>query len=312
MTTTPSPPALFHEGEIALQQRTGAHERVAATAAQFIRDHMPEQHRELFAALPALLVGSVDAEQRPWASMLVGQPGFMHAPDPRHLVVAARPLAGDPLRPALRVGQPLGLLGLQAQTRRRNRLNGTLVAADEAGFTLRVDLSFGNCPQYIHPRTHHWAEPSAAADDAPAVGDAPLDAAALALLAAADTCFIASAVPQAQGFGGARGVDVSHRGGPPGFVRVEQRDGRTRLTLPDYRGNFMFNTLGNIALNPRAGLLFFDPARGDLLQLSGSARILWDEALLPAFPGAQRLLEIGVERSRWHRGGLPLRWSAAG
>src|SRR3546814_14766932 len=66
-----------------------------------------------------------------------------------------------------------------------------------------------------------------------------------------------------------QGADVSHRGGRPGFVRVTEDDGRSVLTIPDFSGNQFFNTLGNIAINPRAGLLFVDFATGDLLTLTG-------------------------------------------
>ena len=85
------------------------------------------------------------------------------------------------------------------------------------------------------------------------------------------------------------GLDVSHRGGPPGFVRV---DGDV-LTIPDYRGNRYFNTLGNLLLEPRAALLFVDFARGEMLQLQGRGDVAWDEADLP---GAERTWRFTVER----------------
>jgi len=119
----------------------------------------------------------------------------------------------------------------------------------------------------------------------------------------ADTLFIASAA--------ADGVDVSHRGGNPGFVRVTpDAAGRSVLTLPDFRGNFMFNTLGNIAARPQAGLLFVDYTSGDLLQLSGNAQIVWDGEELRSFAGAQRLLKVTLETALWRPAALPLRWSA--
>ena len=289
----------FHAGELAVQERTGVRDKVAVAGARMIRDWMPEQHRELFQKLPTLFVGSLDAERRPWASVLAGPPGFVAAPDEHHLQVAARPLPGDPLADTLRDGAPLGLLGLEPQTRRRNRMNGTVVACGDTAFTVRVEQSFGNCPQYIQAR-----EPRH-------VGDAPgatqrlgatQNDAARTLVEGADTLFIASA------FDG--GVDVSHRGGKPGFVRVDTAHGRTTLTLPDFRGNNLFNTLGNIAADPRAGLLFIDPARGDLLQLTGDAEIVWDGPELQAFDGAQRLLRIHPTEGRWRPAALPLRWSA--
>jgi predicted pyridoxine 5'-phosphate oxidase superfamily flavin-nucleotide-binding protein len=289
-----------HAGERALQQRLGVHERMAEVMGQVVRPFMPAQHIELFEKLPTLLVGGLDAQHRPWATVLSGWPGFMHAPDERHLRVDALPQAGDPL--SLQLGMPLGLLGLEPHTRRRNRLNGTVVALDSHGFTLQVDQSFGNCPKYIQARVPRWVKrqtPAPAQAETAQLGDA-----ALKLVGQADTLFIASATPQARGHAGAEGVDVSHRGGLPGFVRITQHDnGASVLHIPDYRGNQFFNTLGNLLLNPRAGLLFIDHHSGDLLQLSGHAELLWEGE-----PG--REIRFTVDSGVWRAGSLPLQWSA--
>jgi hypothetical protein len=129
----------------------------------------------------------------------------------------------------------------------------------------------------------------------------------------ADTFFIATAVPPAQvGTSAAHGVDVSHRGGKPGFVRVQRGDdGVDTLTVPDFAGNNMFNTLGNLQLHPRAGLLFVDFARGDRLHVAVDAELVWQGDELAAFAGAQRLLKMRVlEVLRLRGGAPPLAWSA--
>jgi predicted pyridoxine 5'-phosphate oxidase superfamily flavin-nucleotide-binding protein len=297
----------FHAGESALQERAGARAQAEAIGSRMIRDHMPEQHRELFGKLPTLLVGSLDAQRRPWASMLVGRPGFLSSPDARTLRVGALPDAADPLAGQLALGRPIGLLGLEPATRRRNRMNGRVVALDAGGFSVAVEQSFGNCPQYIQAREPAWREETGAA--APEPFQALLPAAAQALVERADTLFIASAARET-GSGPAHGVDVSHRGGRPGFVRVQRDAGGAQvLTLPDFRGNNLFNTLGNIQAHPCAGLLVVDPERGDRLQLTGRAELLWDGPELAAFAGALRLLRITVERGVWTPAALPLRWS---
>ena len=300
--------APFHDGEIAVQARVGVREKIEAIGQRVIRDAMPEPHRELFGKLPTLFVGSVDAQRQPWASILVGRPGFISTPDERTLHIAALPAAGDPLAEQLRIGAPLGLLGLEPHTRRRNRMNGTLATLDAAGFSVHVDQSFGNCPKYIQAREPQWVEDERAR---PMERLGPsLSGPALALVHQADTLFIASASPHARGRGGADGVDVSHRGGNPGFVRVSSDSGRSVLTIPDFRGNFMFNTLGNIATHPHAGLLFVDYRNGDVLQLTGNAQLVWDGAELRSFTGAQRLLQLTVDDALWRPAALPLRWSA--
>ena len=187
-------------------------------------------------------------------------------------------------------------------------MNGVVQGVTQTGFQVCVSQSFGNCPKYIQARQPVYV--SGQQPDKPFLHDsAGLDDAARRLVEAADTVFIATAYAgdSAQA-GQAGGVDVSHRGGKPGFVRV---DADNTLTMPDFLGNLFFNTLGNIAVNPRAGLLFIDFANGDLLYLAVSAEIVWDGSEQEAFDGAQRLLRFRVQTVRRLHAALPLRWGAA-
>jgi uncharacterized protein len=297
----------WHEGELALQQLTGSRERLGEIGPRVIRDHMPDQHREFFAQLPFLVVGSVDAQGQPWASVLAGEPGFVSSPDPWRLSVRARPLPHDPLQGALATGMPIGLLGIEPHTRRRNRLNGEVTSLGADGFEVQVGQSFGNCPKYIQARRPEFTgRPHLLA---PVRRLTALDAGSRAIVERADTFFIASAHPQAgQGDAPAFGVDVSHRGGKPGFVRVDA-DGT--LTAPDFIGNGFFNTLGNLAVNPRCGLLFIDFETGDLLYVAATAQIIHDGAELEAFQGAQRLLRFQVVSALHAPAAMPLRWGEA-
>jgi hypothetical protein len=303
--------SLFHAGELALQARSGVRERVDAVGARLIRDHMPDQHRELFEKLPTLFVATLDGDGQPWASLLCGAPGFVQTADARTMRIGALPAADDPARPGLHDGAPVGLLGLEPHTRRRNRMNGVVGAVDAGGWSVRVVQSFGNCPKYIQARQPLLQpdEPGAAARAEGAL----LSDAARALVERSDTLFIASSSAGAiahAGQGG-EGLDISHRGGRPGFVRVQRGDRSDRLTLPDYAGNSLFNTLGNLLVWPRAGLLFVDWDRGDLLQLAVTAEIGHDAADLARFPGAQRLLHLQVQQGWWRPRAMPLRWTTA-
>ncbi|MCC6468807.1 MAG: pyridoxamine 5'-phosphate oxidase family protein [Alphaproteobacteria bacterium] len=302
--------AAFHAGEQALQARYGIAERMAQSGRKSIRDFMPDQHRDFFAELPFLVVGSLDRRGRPWASILAGRPGFLSSPDPRTLRAAARPDVADPLAANLRPGAKLGLLGIQPETRRRNRMNGTVVEAGARGFAAAVAQSFGNCPQYIQARAPRLLDAARPAVTVRAEA-ALLSPRAAALARRADTFFIATASADPGADDRAQGVDVSHRGGKPGFARVTQDSGRTVLTVPDFRGNFMFNTLGNIAVNPAAGLVFVDFATGDVLQLVGTAEAIFEGPELRGFAGAERLLRFAVAEGLWREAALPLRWSAA-
>lgn len=290
------PSAPWHAGEVALHERLGVADRMAELGRRVIRDHMPDQHRAFFAQSPFLAVGAVDGAGDPWATILTGAPGFATSPDPRTLRIAARPADEEPATPGLVAGAAVGLLGIDLQTRRRNRMNGRVAACDAAGLTVTVDQSFGNCPQYIAARP---VETVAASAGAVETLDG-LDAAARALIAAADVLFVASYAETTQG----RQVDVSHRGGKPGFVRVED-DGA--LAIPDFSGNRFFNTLGNIVATGRAGLAFIDPSSGDLLQLSGAAVIDLDPAAGARFHGAERLWRMRPRRILRRRGATGLR-----
>ncbi|HEX2114433.1 MAG TPA: pyridoxamine 5'-phosphate oxidase family protein, partial [Alphaproteobacteria bacterium] len=160
----------FHAGERALQARAGSRPRLAEVGPRVIRDYMPDQHRLFFAELPMLFVGSLDAQGRPWASVLTGRPGFVTSPEPRTLVIRAKPAAVDPLAQTLTLGMPIGLLGIQLETRRRNRMNGTVTELYPDRFTATVGQSFGNCPQYIQSRVT-WLDAEALEADGPAARD---------------------------------------------------------------------------------------------------------------------------------------------
>ena len=300
--------AAWHEGERLLQARAGIAERMAEIGPRVLRDYMPDQHRSFFAQLPFLVAGGLDAEGQPWASILAAPPGFAHSPDPRHLRIDALPMASDPLAAALAPGAPIALLGIEPHTRRRNRMNGTVEALDGRGFSVEVGQSFGNCPKYIQAREPVFTGGAKNAQFGPRTER--LDARAQRMIRAADTFFIATAHPSAGEAGApAHGVDVSHRGGRPGFVRL---DGEGTLTVPDFIGNSFFNTLGNIALNPSAGLLFVDFDNGDLLQVAVKAEVVWDGAEVAAFEGAERLLRMQVVAARHAAAALPLRFGPAG
>jgi ferredoxin-NADP reductase/predicted pyridoxine 5'-phosphate oxidase superfamily flavin-nucleotide-binding protein len=293
----------FHEGEQRVQERLGVREAIEPWARKVVRPFLPEEHRAFYGQLPFVVVAARDARGRPWATLLAGRPGFLTSPEPVSLVSRALPGAGDALAGALSPGADVGLLGIELATRRRNRVNGRVGAVDDAGFTLAVDQSFGNCPQYIHER--RWRLEPAAASSSGHRHDA-LDARLRAWIERADTFFIATG-HRGDGESPTFGMDASHRGGAPGFVRVD--DGR-HLVFPDYAGNNHYNTLGNLLLDARAGLVFVDFERGNLLQLTGRATIEWGASDLERFPGARRMLAFELDEAVDVQGALPLRWDA--
>lgn len=303
--------APFHAGERHWHEAIGQRDAVDAMGRRVIRDHMPQQHQEFFPLLPAVLIGLLDELGNPWATALCGPPGFAWAPDEHTLRLDARLSADDPAIGGWRHGVQAGLLGLQHHTRRRNRLNGTLRIDASGTATIGVRQSFGNCPRHIEPREcafeTGWQASASPIQSAWEAGE--LTSEACAVILRADTFFIASSSASATSneLASSEGVDVSHRGGPAGFVQVWQDDkGQAVLSWPDFPGNRMFNTLGNIQVQPRVGLLFLDVHSGGWLWLQGKASI----STSGLGPDAERHVHVCLTQAWWRPSG-PLRWSAA-
>lgn len=293
----------FHRGERAVQERFGLHEKMEHIGRKVIRPYMIEQHQAFFEQLPTIFLGWQDRDGWPWASVLTGEPGFLDASEATVLRINALPAPDDPLFEYLRAGEKLGSLGLQFETRRRNRLNGSVGKVDEDGFEINVEQSFGNCPQYIQTRDiASIAE--ATATKARVRQFVQLSADDIALVQGADTLLIATSAGASDG-SASEGADVSHRGGKSGFVRIAE-DGA--IEFPDYAGNRQFATLGNIELTGKAGLLFIDFKKGDLLRLTGEAEIVWSGAAVEACPGAERLVRLHPRHGVRVIGGMPIDW----
>jgi ferredoxin-NADP reductase/predicted pyridoxine 5'-phosphate oxidase superfamily flavin-nucleotide-binding protein len=297
----------FHKGEIAVQNRMGVRDRMEKFGRQVIRDHMLEQHRDFFQQLPFVFVGHSDTSGWPWASILFGDANLIHSPDPKTLDIEAMPVVGDPLSKSLQQGVQLGLLGLDLPTRRRNRLSAHVLSCkslspETTKLRLRVDQSFGNCPQYIQTRDMQKVDPISS--ETPTVQElSEFDDEAMELIRNSDTFLVASSVAGGSGEA-SEGADVSHRGGRPGFIRV---DNTKTLTIPDFIGNNHFNTFGNFVENPRAGLLFIDFERGHILTVTGTVEMIWDSPEIEHFEGAQRLWKFHLDHGRWLKHGLPFR-----
>ena len=278
----PSADVGFHDGELAVQQRAGVRQEAERLAAML----EPVQLRGgLVAFLADRTFGVItarDASGRLWTSPLSGRPGFLEAADASTLVIHVRLPEGDPLH-GLPAGQKAGLVIVEFAARRRVRINGTLTATGDDALAVEVEQGYGNCPQYINQRVLTPVAAGQAGQDQAGTGPAgegdvrrgtALSPADVELIRAADTFFLGTTNPE-------RGSDASHRAGPPGFVRV---DG-DRVWWPDYPGNKLFNSFGNLAVNPEAALLFPDFAAGRTLHLSGTAEVEWDAAAKPGDDG---------------------------
>lgn len=317
----------FHEGEIALQQAEGVQESVMSYAPQFVRPYMPDPHRAFYTsdALPFLVAAARDGTGAMWATLLEqgdtsrsatgsssggssSSEPLVESPNATTLHIHARPVAGDALASAFHedTETDVGLLGIMMESARRNRVNGRAVATDGGdSLVFTVDQSFGNCPQYIKPRST-WvrAKVSTAADAAKNNNNqrsTKLSAAQARWIATAETIFTASGY-RGRGDDVRFGNDASHRGGPPGFVEVSG-DG-TEIAWTEFKGNNHFNTLGNILLDARVGLAIPNFASGGLLQVTGTAAVEMGRLE----NGARRVRLLVTAVNELPAGSLPIRW----
>lgn len=276
----------FHSGEVAVQQRAGH------VLSGRIKNTIPPIAARFLSTQGFCVVAGRDAGGRVWTSMLSGPAGFMTADDERTVRVRARPLESDPLHRLLTVGGDVGTIVMDSS--RRMRVNGVLTPSAD-GFTIHTEQVFSNCRRYISDR-HGAQTPSRPGR---VVSGTELSSDQVDLVRGADTFFIGTCHPHGA-------ADASHRGGNPGFVQVESP---TTVRWPDYDGNAMFMTLGNLALDPRVGLLFLDWSSGTLLHLSGRAVLDWDQRSAATMPGAQRVVGMSIDAVQQRERAVSMRWT---
>ncbi|WP_028478630.1 pyridoxamine 5'-phosphate oxidase family protein [Nocardia sp. CNY236] len=284
----------FHAGERGVQRRMGR-THTADRVARTIRPDIPAVAAGFLAAQRLVILAGADTAGRMWASDLVGPPGFVRAVDERTIVVDARPASVDPLGDMARRPARVGMIVVQPSRRRRMRANGRSTP-DGRGLRIVTDQVYSNCPKYISRREIVSYTPEAVSRVVRRGSE--LDAPQRAALAAADTFFVATADTDGN-------ADASHRGGNPGFLQVLSP---TRLRWPEYRGNSMFMTLGNIEVNPSCGILALDWSNGTSLQLTGVAETVW--APEASTEGGLCYLDFTIDAVIEWQGG-PLRWGPA-
>lgn len=265
----------FHPGEQAVQTLAGVREQAESRGQKMLTPQLVDAQREFFAQLSFAVSSQLDDKGQPWANLITGAPGFIQAtPDGRVRIGRGGPAPAVLDATLLKEGSPVGLLGIEFARRRRNRINGTVAAVGEGFIELNIDQGYGNCPKYINKRP--W-------DDTLFTGnyvvqrDSEVSADVAQLIKTADTFFIASSSGPAAGSSNAIqpqawGSDISHRGGAPGFIKL---DGNV-LSFDDYPGNNMFNTLGNLQQYPPCGLILFDFDTGAVVQIAGHASLQHD------------------------------------
>lgn len=255
---------VFHSGELFMQTESVVDKRADKMGNKLIRNSIIAQHKKFFEDLEYVFIALHDNNGRPWLSFMQGPAGFINSPDEKTLNLNGVVIAQDQLCLQIGENKRVGIVGLDLSTRRRNRLNGNFNNSKQGNvLSIAVDHSFGNCSKYIQSRNFKVNA------DNNQVGNPyehffQFDEPNINLIKDADTLLIASAEKEDGN------LDASHRGGKPGFVRV---DNNKQLSFNDYPGNNFFQTFGNIHNYPHIGLMFIDFNSGDLLLVCGKAHI---------------------------------------
>ena len=289
----------FHEGELAVQERAGVLEE-AAHVGRFLRNHISPGPRDFLARRRFAVLAASVPDGSVWTSIVAGPLPFLTADEKGHFLrIGGLPRSTDSIAPGLVVGAHIGVVAIDFEARRRFRINGSLSEVLSDALVVQVDEAFSNCPKYIQAYVPRGDSRQPAEASHPSNG---LDAAQTAWIGRTDLFFLGTHHPLG-------GADVSHRGGASGFVRVVSP---TELAWGDYHGNSLFQSLGNAAVEPRAGLLFVDPESGSTLQLTGSLSIDWTAAAAAQIPRAERVLRFRIDRVVETRSAIPLRWILSG
>ncbi|EON99787.1 putative oxidoreductase fad-binding domain-containing protein [Phaeoacremonium minimum UCRPA7] len=283
--------------------------------------------------------GTLDSQGRPWTTVWGGERGFARAIAQNVLGVQTLvdrrfdPVVeaffggkedGEMVRP-LREGddaQVMAGLSIDLSTRDRVKLAGRMIAgavqvngseettsgdekerkeeqkgAAEVQLAMMVQESLGNCPKYLNKKEirPHVPSPSLVSDTL------PLPMEAMKLLARADLFFLSSTSGET--------MDTNHRGGPPGFVRVVSNSASDGVVLvyPEYSGNQLYQTLGNLHVRPLVGLVVPDFASGDALYLTGETSVLVGRDAAALLPHSKLAVKITVTAARFVRDSLPFR-----
>lgn len=317
----------FHPGETAIHALL----HIPPHRSNPTQAGLPARFASRVAASPLVAFGTLDDDGMPWTTVWGGEAGFATPLENGVLAVqsvvdaeddpVAKSLFGTHAEGRLNDepyhitreelegggGRVMAGLSIDLATRDRVKLGGRLVAskvdltAEEdvarVQMAMLVEESLGNCPKYLNKKNiyPHIPFPRLISDTL------PLPPEAMGLLDKADLFFLSST--------DGHSMDTNHRGGPPGFLRVisNNAENGTQLIYPEYSGNRLYQTLGNMHERPLAGICVPDFATGDVLYLTGETKILVGDDAARLLPHTKLAVKIHVTAARFVRDGLPFR-----
>ncbi|MDR7130274.1 putative pyridoxine 5'-phosphate oxidase superfamily flavin-nucleotide-binding protein [Algoriphagus sp. 4150] len=289
---------IYHAGELEAQQNAGE-ESIALRNGRMVSDRIIPGAVKFIENQPFFILSHRDESGNVWTHFLTGSPGYIEVSNEQAITLYPSLINSNldevPWN-SIQLNPKVGILFIELSSRKRFRVNGTLnVDADK--ITLKVEQAYPNCPKYIQKR--YITSINKASAKAECIVGTTLNKTLISLIAKTDTMFVGSSNNLGE-------MDASHRGGPPGFVQVLDT---LTLKIPDYSGNGMYNTLGNFILQPQAGLLFIDFDNHSVLQLTGTAKIIWkDEEASQETGGTLRYWIFSLEKFRLLRNSENIRW----
>ncbi|EWC46433.1 hypothetical protein DRE_04376 [Drechslerella stenobrocha 248] len=274
-------------------------------------------------------IGTTSPSGHPWTSLLAGAPGFAQGVGSGLLAIQTVIPAGDPIyenlgekgwgevEDGLAKGEGM-VAGLAVDLEKRLRVKFYGRSGREmrrankraVGLVMEVEQTLWNCPKYMNARQLDIvaAEPPEPVAESTTLS-ASLPQEALDLISRSDMFFVSSR-------NGYTDMDTNHRGGPPGFVRVlppsdPAADEPTTLVWPEYSGNRLYQTLGNLQVTPLAGLTFPDYNTGDILYTTGTVEILIGDAAEAVLNRSKLAIKYTVTEARYSKAALGVRFAQA-
>lgn len=253
----------YHNGEIAVQELVGQ-QHIANMIGKLINNSISRNFFEFIQKQSIFWVGVEAEDGKMLAFPIFGSPGFIRPYEGKQLVISlVEPFSlPDEWRELLKSGKAIGGLLIDFFSRFRLRINGMISIIDEC-LVIDVKQVYPNCPKYIRKRVLKNLPLSQEAK-LHSVGT-KLNIKTQEIIEQADTAFVISS--------STNGADLSHRGGSSGFIKHQSNN---QIVVPDYKGNSMFNTLGNFKTNPNGGVLIVDFDQGCLLQITGEVKLIFD------------------------------------
>ena len=326
----------WHEGEKKMHRLTRVEQQDNPTSP-----FLTPRAAHLIQRFPLMAVGTLDGENRPWCTVWGGETPMSQTVAQSIIGIRTNVDASfDPVVEAIwqgkdggevvkeeAPGRMISALSISLEDRNRVKLAGRMVAGALTAHTsndeeetesensshqkgkvgqiqlvVKIEQSLGNCPKYLNKNTITPAIPS------PVLASTAtyLTAEAIDLISKADFFFISSVHAHSD-------MDCNYRGGPAGFLRISQPtllSSPTTLIWPEYSGNNLYQTLGNLSSTPLAGIVIPDLTTGSVLYITGTTTLHHGPSARALLAKSNLAVSLTVTGARLVRTGLPFRGHA--